>query len=42
MKSLNIEATEIFKNLISLANKNEGHIKIQNDDSFMAVIDGRP
>ena len=38
MKSLSIEATEIFKNLISLANKNEGHIKIQNDDSFMPVI----
>jgi len=38
MKALNEEATEIFKNLISLANQNEGHIKIQNDDSFMPVI----
>ena len=38
MKTLNEEATKIFMNLISLANQNEGHIKVQNDDSFMAVI----
>lgn len=37
MKPLNIKATDVFLKLISLADKNNGHIKIQNNESFMPV-----
>lgn len=38
MKSLNLQATEIFKQLITLADQNEGHISLKNNESFMAAI----
>jgi len=37
MTSLNIKSTGIFIQLATMADQNEGHIKIQNNDSFMAV-----
>lgn len=37
MKGLDTNATEIFVHLAEMANNNEGHIKINNNASFMAV-----
>jgi hypothetical protein len=37
MKSLNTKSTEIFTQLAAMADQNNGHVKIRNNDSFMAV-----